>query len=165
MYYEKSLTNLALALLPTLAALLSAERRANGGEMLPGGAMSELIGRIGTLQLITKDQIMNLAVELFPPARVRELMSHLGVLVGFQEWDQIRHRRRRAIGDLIMAYLTTARLESEGFVAEALNLHRMDLDSFIGEGDLFDLLRLPIHVTSLEDKLPGGSRAISNYFL
>ena len=163
MYYEKSLTNLALALLPTFAALLSAERRANGGEMLPGGAMSELIGRIGALQLITKDQIMNLAVELLPPAR--ELMSHLGVLVGFQEWDQIRHRRRRAIGDLIMAYLTTARLESEGFVAEALNLHRMDLDSLIGEGDLFDLLRLPIHVTSLEDKLPGGSRAISNYFL
>ena len=75
--------------------------------MLPGGAMSELIGRIGALQLITKDQIMNLAVELLPPARVRELMSHLGVLVGFQEWDQIRHRRRRAIGDLIMAYLTT----------------------------------------------------------
>ena len=129
MYYEKSLTNLALALLPTFAALLSAERRANGGEMLPGGAMSELIGRIGALQLITKDQIMNLAVELLPPARVRELMSHLGVLVGFQEWDQIRHRRRRAIGDLIMAYLTIARLESEGFVAEALNLHRMDLDS------------------------------------
>ena len=47
------------------------------------GAMSELIGRIGALQLITKDQIMNLAVELLPPARVRELMSHLGVLVGF----------------------------------------------------------------------------------
>ena len=57
--------------------------------MLPGGAMSELIGRIGALQLITKDQIMNLAVELLPPARVRELMSQLGVLVGFQEWDQI----------------------------------------------------------------------------
>ena len=52
--------------------------------MLPGGAMSELIGGIGALQLITKDQIMNLAVEILPPARVRELMSHLGVLVGFQ---------------------------------------------------------------------------------
>ena len=99
--------------------------------MLPGGAMSELIGRIGALQLITKDQIMNLAVELLPPARVRELMSHLGVLVGFQEWDQIRHRRHRAIGDLIMAYLTTARL-----VAEALNLHRIDLDSLERETHL-----------------------------
>ena len=104
--------------------------------MLPGGAMRELIGRIGALQLITKDQIMNLAVELLPPARVRELMSHLGVLVGFQEWDQIRHRRRRAIGDLIMAYLTTARLDSGGFVAEALNLHRMDLDSLERETHL-----------------------------
>ena len=104
--------------------------------MLPGGAMSELIGRIGALQLITKDQIMNLAVELLPPARVRELMSHLGVLVGFQEWDQIRHRRRRAIGDLIMAYLTTARLDGGGFVAEALNLHRMDLDSLERETHL-----------------------------
>ena len=59
-------------------------------------------------------------------------MSHLGVLVGFQEWDQIRHRRRRAIGDLIMAYLTTARLESGSFVAEALNLHRIDLDAWKG---------------------------------
>eukprot|EP00439_Symbiodinium_sp_Y106_P019084 s7708_g2.t1 len=136
MYYERSLTNLALALLPTFAALLTEERRANGGEMLPGGAMSELIGRIGALQLITKDQIMNLAVELLPPARVRELMSHLGVLVGFQEWDQIRHRRRRAIGDLIMAYLTTARLGSGSFVAEALNLHRIDLDSLERETHL-----------------------------
>ena len=85
-------------------------------------------GRFSPAELITKDQIMNLAVEILPPARVRVLLSHLGVLVGFQEWDQIRHRRRRASGDLIMAYLTTARLESEGFVAEALNLHRMDLD-------------------------------------
>ena len=57
-------------------------------------------------------------------------MSHLGVLVGFQEWGQIRHRRRRAIGDLIMAYLTTARLESRSFVAEALNLHRTHLVSY-----------------------------------
>eukprot|EP00439_Symbiodinium_sp_Y106_P034192 s5533_g4.t1 len=104
MYYERSLTNLAVALLPTFAALLTAERRANGGEMLPGGAMSELIGRIGALQLITKDQIMNLAVE--------------------------------AIGDLIMAYLTTARLESGSFVAEVLNLHRIDLDSLERETHL-----------------------------
>ena len=120
MYYERSLTNLALALLPTFAALLTVERRTNGEEMLPGGAMSELIGRINSLQLITKDQIMNLAAELLP-------MGHLGVLVGFQEWDQIRYRRRRAIGDLIMAYLTTTRLDSGGFVAEVLNLHRTDL--------------------------------------
>eukprot|EP00439_Symbiodinium_sp_Y106_P084998 s1667_g27.t1 len=104
MYYERSLTNLALALLPTFAALLTVERRTNGEEMLPGGAMSELIGRINSLQLITKDQIMNLAAELLP-------MGHLGVLVGFQEWDQIRYRRRRAIGDLIMAYLTTTRTD------------------------------------------------------
>eukprot|EP00439_Symbiodinium_sp_Y106_P045023 s3857_g5.t1 len=98
--------------------------------------MSELIGRIGALQLLTKDQIMNLAVELLPPARARELMSHLGVLIGFQEWDQIRHRRRSAIWDLNMAYLTTARLESGGFVAEALNLHRIDLDSLERETHL-----------------------------
>eukprot|EP00439_Symbiodinium_sp_Y106_P010263 s4265_g1.t1 len=74
MYYERSLTNLALALLPPFAALLTEERRANGGEMLPGGAMSELIGRIGALQLITKDQIMNLAVELLPPANGGEML-------------------------------------------------------------------------------------------
>ena len=123
--------------------------------MLPGGAMSELIGRIGALQLITKDQIMNLAVELLPPARVRELMSHLGVLVGFQEWDQIRHRRRRAIGDLIMAYLTTARLDGGGFVAEALNLHRMDLDSLEREIPLVSYacryLSVPLRTSFLEE--------------
>ena len=120
--------------------------------MLPGGAMSELIGRIGALQLITKDQIMNLAVELLPPARVRELMSQ-GVLVG--EWDQIRHRRRRAIGDLIMAYLTTARLDGGGFVAEALNLHRMDLDSLERETHLVSYacryLSAPLRTSFLEE--------------
>eukprot|EP00439_Symbiodinium_sp_Y106_P020889 s4491_g2.t1 len=135
MYYERSLTNLALAFLPTFAALLTAERRANGGEIVPGGAMSELI-RIGALQLITKDQIMNLAVELLPPRSQALEYSVDPHDQGFQEWDQIRHRRRRAIGDLIMAYLTTARLDSGGFVAEALNLHRMDLDSLERETHL-----------------------------
>ena len=129
--------------------------------MLPGGAMSELIGRIGALQLITKDQIMNLAVELLPPARVRELMSHLGVLVGFQEWDQIRHRRDWG-PDYGLPHNSKAGWRGRrGGGAESSS----DGPRQPGEGDLFDLLRLPLLVNSIEDKFPGGGRAVSYYLL
>ena len=58
-------------------------------------------------------------------------------------------------GDLIMAYLTTARLDGGGFVAEALNLHRMDLDSLEREIPLVSYacryLSVPLRTSFLEE--------------
>eukprot|EP00439_Symbiodinium_sp_Y106_P021548 s7472_g2.t1 len=60
-----------------------------------------------------------------------------------------------------MAYLTTARLESGSFVAEALNLHRIDLDSLERETHLVSYacryLSDPLRTRFLEEVDPAGS--------
>ena len=74
MVYDQSPTDLAFALLPVFATLWSEQVSADGTEMLPAAAMEELMARVVAAVIITKDQLLNLAAELLPPGRMRELL-------------------------------------------------------------------------------------------
>ena len=129
MVYDQSLTALALALLPTRAAPWSEHVTAGGTELLPAAAMGELMTRALGASLITKDQLLNLAAELLPVPRMREVLRFLEHLSGYDEWNQVRLRRRRAITSISLTYLTRARLQSGGIVGAALLRHQFDLES------------------------------------
>ena len=90
MVYDQSPTDLAFALLPVFATLWSEQVSADGTEMLPAAAMEELMARVTAAVIITKDQLLNLAAELLPPGRMRELLRYLSQLVGYEEWQQIK---------------------------------------------------------------------------
>eukprot|EP00439_Symbiodinium_sp_Y106_P069584 s1185_g12.t1 len=77
MVYDQSPTDLAFALLPVFATLWSEQVSADGTEMLPAAAMEELMARVTAAVIITKDQLLNLAAELLPPERMRELLRYL----------------------------------------------------------------------------------------
>ena len=110
MVYDQSPTDLAFALLPVFATLWSEQVSADGTEMLPAAAMEELMARVVAAVIITKDQLLNLAAELLPPGRMRELLRYLSQQVGYEEWQQIKHRRRRHLIDISISYLSRARL-------------------------------------------------------
>ena len=110
MVYDQSPTELAFALLPVFATLWSEQVSADGTEMLPAAAMEELMARVVAAVIITKDQLLILAAELLPPGRMRELLRYLSQLVGYEEWQQIKHRRRRHLIDISISYLSRARL-------------------------------------------------------
>ena len=120
MVYDQSPTDLAFALLPVFATLWSEQVSADGTEMLPAAAMEELMARVTAAVIITKDQLLNLAAELLPPGRMRELLRYLSQLVGYEEWQQIKHRRRRHLIDISISYLSRARLGQGNLLVEAI---------------------------------------------
>ena len=115
MVYDQSPTDLAFALLPVFAT------------MLPAAAMEELMARVTAAVIITKDQLLNLAAELLPPGRMRELLRYLSQLAGYEEWQQIKHRRRRHLIDISISYLSRARLGQGSLLVEAISRHLFDL--------------------------------------
>ena len=133
MVYDQSPTDLAFALLPVFATLWSEQVSADGTEMLPAAAMEELMARVVAAVIITKDQLLNLAAELLPPGRTRELLRYLSQLVGYEEWQQIKHRRRRHLIDISISYLSRARLGQGNLLVEAISRHLFDLTTLTRE--------------------------------
>ena len=127
--YDQSPTDLAFALLPVFATLWSEQVSADGMEMLPAAAMEELMARVTAAVIITKDQLLNLAAELLPPERMQELLRYLSQLVGYEEWQQIKHRRRRHLIDISISYLSRARRAQGNLLVEAISRHLYDLNT------------------------------------
>ena len=140
MVYDQSPTDLAFALLPVFATLWSEQVSADGTEMLPAAAMEELMARVVAAVIITKDQLLNLAAELLPPGRMRELLRYLSQLVGYEEWQQIKHSRRRHLIDISISYLSRARLGQGNLLVEAISRHLFDLTTKRGRLTLLHTL-------------------------
>ena len=91
------------------------------------------MARVVAAVIITKDQLLNLAAELLPPGRMRELLRYLSQLVGYEEWQQIKHRRRRHLIDISISYLSRARLGQGNLLVEAISRHLFDLTTLTRE--------------------------------
>eukprot|EP00439_Symbiodinium_sp_Y106_P007261 s7293_g1.t1 len=72
----------------------------------------------------------DLAFALLP---VFATLWYLSQLVGYEEWQQIKHRRRRHLIDISISYLSRARLGQSNLLVEAISRHLFDLTTLTRE--------------------------------